>query len=37
MSQLFEFWKKVKPKLADRQFLLSVLPSLLIALYLGNL
>lgn len=37
MSQLFEFWKKVKPKLADRQFLLSVLPSLLIALYLAGL
>lgn len=36
MSRLFNLWKKLKPKLSDRQFLLSVLPSLLIALYLAG-
>lgn len=37
MSQLYELWKKLKHKLADRQFLLSLLPALLIALYLAGL
>ena len=37
MSQLLELWKKLKHKLADRQFLLSLLPALLIALYLAGL
>ena len=34
MSQLLELWKKLKHKLADRRFLLSLLPALLIALLL---
>lgn len=33
MSQLLELWKKLKHKLADRRFLLSLLPALLIALW----
>ena len=37
MSQLLELWKKLKHKLADRRFLLSLLPALLIALYLAGL
>ena len=36
-DQLYELWKKLKHKLADRQFLLSLLPALLIALYLAGL
>ena len=37
MSRLLELWKKLKHKLTDGQFLLSLLPAFLIALYLAGL